>query len=37
MAKYPFLNGNYEIRLYGYEINATGWSGVQTFINVSLA
>lgn len=29
-AKYPFLNGNYNIRLYGYEINTTGWVGVMT-------
>jgi hypothetical protein len=34
--KYPFLNGNYNIRLYGYEINPTGWVGVMTAKDVTV-
>jgi hypothetical protein len=36
LEKYPFLNANYNLRLYGYEINPTGWSGVMTSKNVTV-
>jgi hypothetical protein len=28
IEKYPFLNGNYQIRLYTFQVNDTGWSSV---------
>jgi hypothetical protein len=35
LAKYPFLNANYNLRVYAYEINNYGWTGVQQFLNVT--
>lgn len=35
LAKYPFLNANYNLRVYVYEINNYGWTGVQQYLDVS--
>lgn len=35
LAKYPFLNANYNLRVYVYEINNYGWTGVQQFLDVT--
>jgi hypothetical protein len=35
MAQFPFLNTNYSLRVYAFEVNDSGWTGVQTFSNVT--
>jgi hypothetical protein len=35
IAKYPYLNANYNFRVYAYEINNYGWTGVQSYIDVT--
>jgi hypothetical protein len=37
MAKYPFLNSGYNLRLYAFEANEVGWQGVQIFINPTVS
>lgn len=36
IAKYPFLNNAYDIRVYAFEVNEVGWQGVQIFTDPTI-
>jgi hypothetical protein len=35
IAKYPYLNANYNFRVYAYEINNYGWTGPMVSVDVT--